>query len=83
MELKCRDKIKQGHPVGGKEKAKKKELAGAEAEAEVGAAVVEQVEAETAFVRTAGRESLTKPVFPALTGSALNAERLWHGSSHG
>jgi len=78
---KCLDKIKQSHPVGGKDQAEEKEPE--EAEAEVGAAVAEQARAETAFVRPAERRPLIKPEFLASTRSALNAEHLWHGSSHG
>ena len=81
IDPKCQDKIKQSHPVGGEDQAVAREKA--EAEAELGAVVVEQVRAESAFVQVVGRGSLMKAEFLASTRNALNAEHLWHGSSHG
>jgi len=77
IDNKCQEKIEQGHPIEDEDQEEARERA------EVGAEVAEQVRVETAFVRPAERRSLIKPEFPASTGDAPNAERLWHGSSHG
>jgi hypothetical protein len=78
-EFTCREEIKQGNVA----KVLAREWAREEAEGEVEAAVAGPVRAETAFVRTVGRELLTNREIRASNKNAPNAERLWHGSNQG
>jgi hypothetical protein len=75
IERQCQEEIKRDYKAEGQDQGKAWE------EAEVEEVVVGRVPAETAFAQTAERELRTKPEFLVSSRNALNAQRLWRGSS--